>query len=107
MKLVESAASPPQLPTDAKNLIKVVAVQTYASAQEYGMGSRSYDAEFADIVSYSADDQSVGQYYIALAAQYPDDAAAALEPVKGLLDHIRENPSDVDLDHSIASVPSP
>ena len=68
------------------------------------MGSRSYDAEFADIVSYSADDQAVGQYYIALAAQYPDDADVALEPVKARLDHIIENPSDVDLDHSIDSV---
>ena len=68
------------------------------------MGSRSYEPEFSEIVSYSADDQVVGQYYIALAQAFSDDATVNLEPVTARLDHIYENPSDVDLDHSIRSV---
>lgn len=72
------------------------------------MGSRSYDAEFSDIVSYSADDQAVGQYYIALAHSFPEDSSVDLGPVTTRLDYIYENPSEVDLDHSISSeIPSP
>lgn len=82
----------------------VTCLQDYASAQGFGMGSRSYDPEFSDIVSYSADDQVVGQYYIALAESFPGDATVNLEPVTTRLDHIYENPSDVDLDHSIRSM---
>lgn len=70
-----------------------LAVQDFATKQKFMPAERVYHA----------DDQAVAQYYIALADQY--STPSMLSPTQKRFDTVVDNPSSVDLDHSVLGAP--
>lgn len=68
-------------------------VQDFATKQQFKPADRVYHA----------DDQAVAQYYIALSEQY--SSPKMLAPTQERFDTVVDNPSSVDLDHSVKGAP--